>query len=96
VSLAFLFARSPDLSDFGSGLLSEEVLDRRPRSVQHRSYFILHYILFTASVARQLSASNSFMHMSDCPALFQRELGSPAGPLIRAHMPAGCFLSPKL
>jgi hypothetical protein len=33
VSRAFLFARSLDLSDFGSRLLSEEVLDRGPQSV---------------------------------------------------------------
>jgi hypothetical protein len=82
VSLAFLFVRSPDLSDFGSHLLSEEVLDRGPRSVRHRSFFILHDILFPALVARQFSASHSFMRRYDCPTLFQHVLGSPADPLI--------------
>jgi hypothetical protein len=40
---------------------------RGPRSVRHRSYFILHDIMLPASVARQFSASRSFMHRSDCP-----------------------------
>jgi hypothetical protein len=68
----------------GLNLLSTEVI------------FILHDILFPASVARQFSASHSFMRRSDCLALFQRALGSPASPLIRAHIPAGYFLFPEL
>jgi hypothetical protein len=45
-------------------------------------FFILHDILFPALVARQFSASHSFMRRYDCPALFQHVLGSPADPLI--------------